>query len=62
MITQAPRGTSDWFGDKMRTRTQVEAMARNLCEKFNIKEVITPVPAWRWRDNRCSTEGNVHLC
>ena len=43
MITQAPRGTSDWFGDKMRTRTQVEAMARNLCEKFNIKEVITPV-------------------
>ena len=33
MITQAPRGTSDWFGDKMRTRTQVEAMARNLCEK-----------------------------
>ena len=36
MITQAPRGTSDWFGDKMRTRTQVEAMARNLCEKFNI--------------------------
>ena len=27
----------------MRTRTQVEAMARNLCEKFNIKEVITPV-------------------
>ena len=37
MITQAPRGTSDWFGDKMRTRTQVEAMARNLCEKFNIK-------------------------
>lgn len=43
MITQAPRGTSDWFGDKMRTRTQIEAMARNLCEKFNIKEVITPV-------------------
>ena len=40
MITQAPIGTSDWFGDKMRTRTQVEAMARNLCEKFNIKEVI----------------------
>ncbi len=43
MITQAPRGTSDWFGDKMRTRTQIEAMARDLCEKFNIKEVITPV-------------------
>ncbi len=43
MITQAPRGTSDWFGDKMRTRTQIEKMARNLCEKFNIKEVITPV-------------------
>lgn len=43
MITQAPRGTSDWFGDKMRTRTHIEAVARNLCEKFNIKEIITPV-------------------
>ncbi len=43
MITQAPRGTNDWFGDKMRTRTQVEAMARDLCEKFNIKEIITPI-------------------
>ena len=29
MITQAPRGTSDWFGDKMRTRTQVEICVRN---------------------------------
>lgn len=43
MITQAPRGTNDWFGDRMRTRTQIESMARNLCEKFNIKEIITPV-------------------
>lgn len=43
MITQAPRGTNDWFGDKMRTRAQVEAMARNLCEKFNIKEISTPI-------------------
>ena len=43
MITQAPRGTADWFGDRMRTRTQVEKMARDLCEKFNIKEISTPV-------------------
>lgn len=43
MITQAPRGTNDWFGDRMRTRTQIESMARDLCEKFNIKEIITPV-------------------
>lgn len=43
MITQAPRGTNDWFGDKMRIRTQIEATARNLCEKYNIQEVITPV-------------------
>ncbi len=42
MITQAPRGTADWFGDRMRTRTQVEKMARDLCEKFNIKEISTP--------------------
>lgn len=43
MITKAPRGTEDWYGDRMRTRTQIERIARDLCEKYNIKEIITPV-------------------
>lgn len=43
MITQAPRGTQDWYGDNMRTRTEIERIARDMCEKYNIKEIITPV-------------------
>ena len=43
MITQAPRGTQDWYGASMRTRQEIERIARDLCEKFNIKEIITPV-------------------
>ena len=43
MITQAPRGTADWFKDRMRTRTRVEELARELCASYNIKEIITPV-------------------
>ncbi len=43
MITQAPRGTADWFKDRMRTRTRVEELARELCTSYNIKEIITPV-------------------
>lgn len=43
MITQAPRGTQDWFGDMMEKRTYIEKTARKLCATYNIKEVITPV-------------------
>ena len=43
MITQRPKGTADWFGESMNKRTQIEAMARELCKRYNIKEIITPV-------------------
>lgn len=43
MITQAPRGTQDWFGANMEKRTYLEKTFRELCKTFNIKEIITPV-------------------
>lgn len=43
MITQAPRGTQDWYGSNMQKRTVIEKIARDLCVHYNIKEVITPV-------------------
>lgn len=43
MITQRPKGTQDWYGSNMHKRTVIEALARQLCKVYNIKEVITPV-------------------
>ena len=43
MITQRPKGTQDWYGSDIHNRTIIEAVARELCKVFNIKEVITPV-------------------
>lgn len=43
MITQAPRGTQDWYGDDMHKRTVIEKICRNIAKRYNIKEVITPV-------------------
>lgn len=43
MITQRPKGTQDWYGADMHKRTQIEKIARTLCESYHIKEVITPV-------------------
>ncbi|WP_343208764.1 histidine--tRNA ligase [Anaerolentibacter hominis] len=42
MITQRPKGTQDWYGDSMHKRTQIERIARELCETYHIKEIITP--------------------
>lgn len=42
MITQAPKGTADWVKDRMRVRTRVEEIARELCRRYNINEIITP--------------------
>lgn len=42
MITQRPKGTQDWFGENMNKRTQIEALARKLCQNYHIKEIITP--------------------
>ena len=43
MITQAPRGTQDWYGDNMEKRTYLEKTFRELCKAFHMKEIITPV-------------------
>lgn len=43
MITQAPRGTSDWFGDKMAKRERVEQICKSTADLFNIKQIATPM-------------------
>lgn len=43
MITKAPRGVQDWFGEMMHKRTIIEKKARQLAQAYHIKEVITPV-------------------
>lgn len=42
MITKAPRGTQDWYGEKILLRRKVEEIARDLCNKYNINEIETP--------------------
>ena len=41
MITQAPRGTKDWFGKDMDQRTYLENIFKDLCASYNIHEIIT---------------------
>lgn len=43
MITQAPRGTQDWYGGEMHKRTVIEKICRETAKTYNIKEIITPV-------------------
>lgn len=43
MITQAPRGVQDWFGENMHKRSVIEKMARELAVTYNISEIITPM-------------------
>ena len=43
MITQAPRGTQDWYGVDMHKRTVIEKKCRDIAKRYNIKEIITPV-------------------
>ncbi len=43
MITQAPRGTQDWYGIEMHKRTMIEKICRETAKTYNIKEIITPV-------------------
>lgn len=43
MITQAPRGTQDWFGADMHKRTVIERIARETAKTYNMHEIITPV-------------------
>lgn len=42
MITQAPRGTKDWFGRDMSIRQRLEAMASEIAQAYNFQQIITP--------------------
>ena len=43
MITQAPRGTADWFGKEMYQREIIEKVCFDLAEKYNIHQIQTPM-------------------
>lgn len=43
MITQAPRGVQDWYGEAMHKRCIVETIARDLAKNYNMHEIITPM-------------------
>ena len=43
MITQAPRGGEDWYGERMNRRAWVERQARELARTYNMTEIITPM-------------------
>lgn len=43
MITQAPRGVQDWYGEAMHKRRIVETIARELAKAYNMHEIITPM-------------------
>ena len=43
MITQAPRGTADWYGDEMYKREVIEEICKETAAKFNIRQIQTPV-------------------
>ena len=43
MITQAPRGVEDWYGERMHRRAYVEKIARDLARTYHMTEIITPM-------------------
>ncbi len=43
MITQAPRGTADWFGEEMHKREIIEDICKKTAAEFNVKQIMTPV-------------------
>ncbi len=43
MITQAPRGVQDWYGEEMRRRSIVEKTAREIARTYHMTEIITPM-------------------
>ena len=64
MITQAPRGTKDWFGKDMDQRTYLENMFKELCASYNIHTSIRTYrtfPERCWRNNRRCPERDVYI-
>jgi len=43
MITQAPRGVQDWYGEEMQKRAYVEKIARETARTYHMSEIITPM-------------------
>ncbi|MCD7955797.1 MAG: histidine--tRNA ligase [Lachnospiraceae bacterium] len=43
MITQAPRGVQDWYGEEMQKRAYVEKLARETARSYHMEEIITPI-------------------
>lgn len=43
MITQAPRGTADWYGEEMAKRELIEAVCKETAATYHIKQIMTPV-------------------
>lgn len=43
MITQAPRGVQDWYGEEMRKRAIIEKKARDIAKTYHMSEIITPM-------------------
>ena len=43
MITQAPRGTADWYGEDMARREYVEEICKQTAALYNIKQIMTPM-------------------
>ncbi len=43
MITQAPRGTADWFGEEMHKREIIEDICKKTAAEVNVKQIMTPV-------------------
>lgn len=43
MITQAPRGTADWYGDEMHRREVVEQICKDAASLYNIRQIMTPM-------------------
>ena len=43
MITQAPRGTADWYGKDMYRREVIERICFELAKRYNIHQIQTPM-------------------
>ncbi len=43
MITNLPRGTRDYIGKDMATKTEIENIAREVAKSFNATEITTPM-------------------
>ena len=43
MITQAPRGTADWYGVEMHKREVIEQVCKDTAALYDIKQIMTPI-------------------